>query len=88
MPHTAPAPPHPHATATHWLQTLASAATNLSRKGSESSLGSASAEDKGADDEDDVAMSTVSELKTTHDKASISQVTAAERCYIIDVVER
>ena len=88
MPHTAPAPPHPHATATHWLQTLVSAATNLSRKGSESSLGSASADDKGADDEDDVAMSTLSELKTTHDKASISQVTAAERCYIVDIVER
>jgi hypothetical protein len=89
VPHTAPASPHPHATATHWLQTLASAATNfsrkgsemtlasaatnLSRKGSESSLGSASADDKGADDKDDVAMSTVSDLKTTHDKASISQ---------------
>ena len=58
-------------------------AANLIRKGFDSSLSSALANDK-----DDVAMSTVSELKTTHDKASISQVTAAERCYIVDIVER
>jgi hypothetical protein len=42
-------------------------AANLIRTGFESSLGSTLANDK-----DDVAMSTVSELKAIHDQASIS----------------
>jgi hypothetical protein len=43
-------------------------AANLIRKGFDSSLSSALANDK-----DDLAMSTVSELKAVHEQASISQ---------------
>ena len=82
VPHTAPAPSHPHGTAAHWLQTLASAATaatNLSGKGSEMSLASAATNLSRKDEEGDACASAAKNLSRKGSESSLGSALADDK---------